>query len=93
MASKEENTSFIENKLAKVEINDNLEKKFLHDLELKLSVTSGDCIVSCMIREKSRGSLFETFPMKPETAQKLLKVVDDHISEQFFSSNGLAELG
>lgn len=39
------------------------------------------------------GFLFENFPIKPQTVQKLLKVVDDHISEQFFSSNGLAELG
>lgn len=39
------------------------------------------------------GFLFENFPIKPETVQKLLKVVDDHITEHFFSSNGLAELG
>ena len=50
MAKKEENTSVIENKLKKVEINDNLEKKFLHDLEMKLSATFGDCKVSFMIR-------------------------------------------
>ena len=50
MAKKEENTSVIENKLKKVEINDNLEKKFLHDLEMKLSTTFGDCKVSFMIR-------------------------------------------
>ena len=50
MAKKEENTSVIENKLDKVEINDNLEKKFLHDLEMKLSATFGDCKVSLMIR-------------------------------------------
>ena len=39
------------------------------------------------------GFFFENFPIKPETVQKLLKVFDDHITEHFFSSNGLAELG
>ena len=93
MASKEEVTT-PENKLAEMTINENLEKKFLHNLELQLNLTFGDSIVSCMIREKGMAFSLETFPLQSETAKKLLKVVDDHITEYFFSSDGgLAKLG
>ena len=50
MVSKEVTTP--ENKLTEMAINENLEKKFLHDLELKLSLLFGDSIVSCLIRDK-----------------------------------------
>ena len=49
VASKGENTSTIEKKLAKVEINNSSEDKFLHDLETKLSKIFNDCIISCII--------------------------------------------
>ena len=89
MASKEVTTP--ENKLAEMTINENLEKKFLHNLELKLSLVFGDSIVSCMIRNKGMAFSLETFPLTPEMAKKLLKVVDDHITEYFFLS-GLSKL-
>ena len=82
MASKEVTT--LENKLAEMTINENLEKKFLNNLELKLSLVFGDSIVSCMIRNKGMAFSLETFPLTPEMAKKLLKVVDDHITEYFF---------
>ena len=82
MASKEVATP--ENKLSEMVINENLEKKFLHNLELKLSLVFGDSIVSCMIRNKGMVFSLETFPLTPEMAKKLLKVVDNHITEYFF---------
>lgn len=57
----------IENKLAKMEINDNLEK-FLHDLEKQLSEIFDDCIISCIAREKTMAFSFEAFIMKSEVA-------------------------
>ena len=73
MASKEAATP--ENKLAEMVINENLEKKFLHNLELKLSLVFGDSIVSCMIRNKGMAFSLETFPLTPEMAKKLLSCV------------------
>ena len=90
MASKEVITP--ENKLAEITINENHEKTFLHDLELKLSLVFGDSIVSCMIRDKGMAFSLETFPLKVEMAKNLLEVVDDHITECFFIS-GLSKLG
>ena len=82
MASKEVITH--ENKLSEMTINGNLEKKFLHDLELKLSLVFGDSIVSCMIRYKGMAFSLETFPLAPKVAKTLLQVLDDHITEYFF---------
>ena len=90
MASKEVTTT--ESKLAEMTINENLEKKFLHDLELKLSLLFGNSVVSCMIRNKGMAFSLETFPLKVEMAKKLLEVIDDHITEYFFVS-GLSRLG
>ena len=94
VASKGENTSTIEKKLAKVEINNSSENKFSHDLETKLSEIFNDCIISCIIREKTMIFSFETFIMRSEmAAQELIKAIDEHITEYLFSTNGLAELG
>ena len=90
MASKEVTTT--ENKLAEMTINENLEKIFLHDLELKLIFLLGNSVVSCMIRNKGMAFSLETFPLKGEMAKKLLEVIDDHITEYFFVS-GLSRLG
>ena len=82
IASKEVTTT--ENKLAEMTINENLEKNFLHDLELKLIFLFGNSVVSCLIRNKGMAFSLETFPLKVEMAKKLLEVIDDHITEYFF---------
>ena len=75
-----------------MKINENLEKKFLHDLELKLSLLFGNSVVSCMIRNKGMAFSLETFPLKVEMVKKFLEVIDDHITEYFFVS-GFSKLG
>ena len=82
MVSKEVTTP--ENKLTEMAINENLEKKFLHDLELKLSLLFGDSIVACLIRDKGMAFSLETFPLATGMATKLLEVIHDHITEYFF---------
>ena len=66
-----------------MKINENLERFFLHDLELKLIFLFGNSIVSRMIRNKGMALSLETFPLKVEMAKKLLEVIDDHITEYF----------
>ena len=70
MVSKEVTTP--ENKLTEMAINENLEKRFLHDLELKLSLLFGDSIVSCLIRDKGMAFPLETFPLATGMVTKLL---------------------
>ena len=90
MASKEVTTT--ENNWQRMTINENHEKKFLNDLELKLSLLFGDFIVSCLIRDQGMAFSLETFPLAVEMVTKLLEVIDDHITEYFFIS-GLSKLG
>ena len=66
-----------------MKINENLERFFLHDLELKLIFLFGNSIVSRMIRNKGMALSLENFPLKVEMAKKLLEVIDDHITEYF----------
>ena len=52
-----------------------------------------DCIISCIIRKKGMAICFETFPLTVETSRKLLELIDEHMYDTFFSSDGLAKLG
>ena len=83
MASKKLATT--ENKLAGMKINENLEKRFLHDLDLKFSLLFGNSITSCRIKNKGMTISLETFTLKAEIVRKLLEIVDNRIIQFFLN--------
>ena len=83
MASKKLATT--ENKLAVMKINENLEKRFLHDLDLKFSLLFGNSITSCRIKNKGMTISLETFTLKAEIVRKLLEIVDNRIIQFFLN--------
>ena len=69
-------------------------KEFLLSLSNKLHQKFTDCEIAFGIHQKLISFSFETFVLNSKPlAEKLIDTVDDHIKKEFFSSQGLAELG
>ena len=69
-------------------------EEFLLSLSNKLRQKFTDCEIAFDIHQKLISFSFETFVLNSKPlAEKLIDTVDDNIKKEFFSSQGLAELG
>ena len=69
-------------------------KEFLIKLDQKLSAKFKDCIIEIDVSEKVLRFSFEIHVLRSRVlAEKLIDTVDDHLKEEFFSPNGLAQFG
>ena len=69
-------------------------KEFLLKLDQKVSAKFKDCIIEIDVSEKLLRFSFETHMLKSKLlAEKLINTVDDHLKKEFFSPNGMAQLG
>ena len=69
-------------------------KEFFFKLDQKVSDKFKDCIIEIDVSEKLLRFSFETHILKSTLlAEKLINTVDDHLKKDFFSPNGLVQLG
>ena len=77
-----------------VEEKVNSGKEFLIKLDQKVSAKFKDCIIEINAGEKLLSFSFETHILRSKVlAEKLIDTVDDHLKNEFFSPNGLAQFG